>query len=166
VSIINKQSHRIIIIIIQNLRPVIARLDRDREREFAAGTCAPVEDIDEAVADSWPGIAAQTTATTDERARMDSRIKGPTEWITTMVFLLAAATAATRSLPWCQESILTRSPGLFSTVMQPSPESELMKTRAVAAEAAAEVPAEGESVVKTVPSVEACTFIASRGAMG
>jgi hypothetical protein len=38
--------------------------------------------------------------------------------------------------------------------------------RAVAVEAASEAPAEGESVVevvRTVPSVEACTFTASRG---
>jgi len=43
-----------------------------------------------------------------------------------------------------------------------------MKTRAVAAEAAAEAPADGESdvdVVRTVPSVEAWALIASRGAM-
>jgi hypothetical protein len=43
-----------------------------------------------------------------------------------------------------------------------------MKTKAVAADAAAEAPAEGESdvdVVRTVPSVEAWALIASRGAM-
>jgi hypothetical protein len=44
----------------------------------------------------------------------------------------------------------------------------LMKTRAVAADAAADAPAEVESdvdVVRTVPSVEAWALIASRGAM-
>jgi hypothetical protein len=43
-----------------------------------------------------------------------------------------------------------------------------MKTSAVAAEAAAEAPEEGESVVevvRTVPSVEAWALIASRGAI-
>jgi hypothetical protein len=43
----------------------------------------------------------------------------------------------------------------------------LINTRAVAADAAAEAPAEGESVievVRTVPSFEARALIASRGA--
>jgi hypothetical protein len=56
-SIINKQSLRIIIIAIQNLRPVIVRLLRDGEREFAAWACATVEDVDEAAAGFLAGDA-------------------------------------------------------------------------------------------------------------
>ena len=75
-----------------------------------------------------------------------------------MVFLLTAATAETKALPLCQGSRLRRSPAAPSTVIYPSPESELMKTMAVAAALAADAPADVESVFESVivvPSVAA-----------
>lgn len=108
--------------------------------------------------DSWPGMPAQTTAATFGRARMVSKITGPTLWTTTMVFLFTAATAWTRAFPLCHGSRLFRSPAFPSTVMYPSPESALMKTIAVAAALATDAPEDVESVVevvRTVPSAAA-----------
>ncbi len=58
---------------------------------------------------------------------------GPTLWTTTIVFLLAAATACTSWLPLCQGSRFSLSPVLLSTVMYPSPESAVITTMAASA---------------------------------
>lgn len=82
---------------------------------FPEGETEPYKMSTSALPDSCPGIPAQTTATTEGSARIVSRMSGPTEWITTMVGLLRAATAATRAFPECHGSRLIRSPAAPST---------------------------------------------------
>lgn len=114
---------------------------------------------------------------------------GPTLWTTTMVFLLAAATAWTRALPLCcvlrqpkvspfdlvecknmtrtQGSRLFLSPAFPSTVMYPSPESEVMTTIAASAPETVLATLPVLSLLlkdKVVPSAEVRVFNASYGA--
>lgn len=68
------------------------------------------------------------TAVTLGFSTHDSMMDGPTECATTMVLLFAAATAWMRLSALCHKVRLFLSPKLPSTVIYPSPESELTNT--------------------------------------